>query len=93
MIIWPILGLLLFAFMLVYRYKRERQFDYLVKQARHDAAREEALRTGNIFSKTNLIQVEERLKITEPHLNRLQRRVKAIKIGKLFVERVKAGLE
>ena len=34
-----------------------------------------------------------RLKITEPHLNRLQRRVKAINIGKLFVERVKAGLE
>jgi hypothetical protein len=93
MIIWPILGLLLFAFMLVWRYKREKERSYHHEQARLDVARAKAIESGNIFSKKNLKQVEAHLRATRPDLNRHQVRERALKVGELFVSRVKAGLE
>ena len=93
MIIWPALGLMLFAFMLVYRYKREKAIIYHLEQSRLDAAREEAIRDGNIFTRRDQRIVEDHLKISHPHLNRHQRKERAVKTGELFVQRVKAGLE
>ncbi len=73
--------------------KKAKLVEYRERMTQLDAAREEAIRTGNIFTKKDQRTVENHLKNMQPNLNRRQRKGKAKRYGQQFTQRVHLGLE